>query len=114
MGIALLVVGVPLGLFWIQNADTHVNLIFKITPELAWDLGPAGMSLPALLVLTFILGQFIAALIVGGLVFKGTRRVKTLERQVAALQDEIEFSRKTDAATVRDKAPAVDPIDDLL
>ena len=33
---------------------------------------------------------------------------------IAALQDEIEFSRRTDASTVRDKAPAVDPLDDLL
>ena len=116
--VLILAVAGALGLFYMQNSATHVNVVFKLTPDLAWDLGPRGISLPVLLVIDFLLGIFISGLVFSGVLARGSRRARVLGRQVTALQDEIEFSRRTNSRDTRpfSAPPAADEgdFDDLL
>jgi len=90
--VVALLVGV-LALFYVQNAGTRVNVIFKLPGGLAWDLGSAGMALPVLLAITFGLGAGIVASVMGALMGRSARRARTAQRQVDSLQDELDFLR---------------------
>jgi hypothetical protein len=114
--VVLLVVAL-LYLFYAQNSATHVNVIFKLPFGLAWDLGPEGMSLPILLVITFLIGMLVSGAVLGGLVMRGNRRARGLDRQVASLQDEVEFSKRNSARKDRpfpSPAKSSPPDDDLI
>lgn len=105
--------GVPSTLFYLQNADTHVDLVFKLSPEHAWHLGPSGAPLPLLLLATLLLGMLATALPASFLVSRSAARLRGLRKQVASLQDEIDFAKSSPAP----KAPKVAPsgeFDDLL
>ncbi len=95
--LVLLVVGVA-GLFGWTNHATTVNVLFKLTPSLAWDLGPDGLSLPILLGIAFLAGAVLAGIVGSFSLFDSSRRVRTLSRQVTALQDEIEFNKRGDSS----------------
>lgn len=110
--IVLLVVGLPLSLFYLQNSETYVDLVFKISPDLAWHLGPSGISLPLLLILTFLLGMLACALPLAFLVSRSGSRVRGLRRQLDALEDEVEFSRSSSSS--RSKGPAAGDFDDII
>ncbi len=120
--VVVVVVVAVLALFYIQNADTRVNVIFKLTPGLAWDLGGGGVALPVLLFSTFLGGFAVAALGFGGTMMARSRRARSLERQVASLEDELAFHRNSPPAAPPSRAysePAVktDPdgsFDDLI
>jgi hypothetical protein len=88
-------VGVPSGLFYLQNADTYVDVVFKLSPQLAWHLGPQGIALPLLLILTFLVGMLCCAIPAAFLVARSGRRLRGLSRQVDSLQDEIDFARSS-------------------
>ena len=94
--LVLLLVGI-VGLFAWTNHETTVNVLFKLTPSLAWDLGPNGVSLPALLGIAFLAGAVLAGSVGSFSMLDSSRRVKTLSRQVTALQDEIEFNKRGDS-----------------
>ncbi|MEE2828436.1 MAG: LapA family protein [Myxococcota bacterium] len=83
--------GTPLVLFYLQNSATQVDLILKLTPSMAWKV--PGIMLPSLLVITFLLGMLACALPLSFLVSRSGRRVRGLQRQLTALQDELEFNR---------------------
>ncbi len=117
--IALIVVAVIvvviLVLFFVQNSATNVNVIFKLTPGLAWDLGPEGISLPLLLTIDFLVGMLVTSLVLGAVVVRANRQGRTMQRQITALQDEIEFSRRNESKPSRSFArptpsPAVSPL----
>lgn len=102
MLILILLLGGFGGLFAWTNHATRVNVLFKLTPSLAWDLGPEGITLPALLAIAFLAGAVLAGIVGSLSLFDGSRRIKMLTRQVTALQDEIEFNK-------RNAAPATAP-----
>ena len=104
--VVAILVGTPALLFWLQNRATRVNLVFKVTPNLAWDLGPGGISLPTLLAVAFLLGVLLTASWLGALVAIAGRRSRSLQRQVTALQDEIEFNRRNAARAAKPLSPA--------
>jgi len=104
--------GVPGGLFYLQNSDTYVDVVFKLSPELAWHLGPSGIALPLLLMITFLIGMLVCAIPAAFLVARSGRRLRGLTRQVDSLQDEIDFAR-----TSKPKSPATaaaGDFDDLI
>ena len=107
----VLLVGGFIALFAWTNHATTVNVLFKLTPSMAWDLGPRGVSLPILLGITFLAGAVLAGIVGSFSLFDSSRRVKTLSRQVTALQDEIEFNKRSDAPA--STAPSSD-LDDLI
>lgn len=113
--VAVVVVVSVLALFYFQNSVTRVNVIFKLTPGLAWDLGSEGVPLPWLLFGTFGGGFAVAALGFGGRMMASSRRVGSLDRQVASLEDELAFHRNSPPPPSRKhREPAVEvskPVD---
>lgn len=87
--------GGPGTLFYLQNADTQVDVVFKLTPELAWHLGSQGISLPLLLMITFLVGMLVCAIPAAFLVSRSGARLRGVQRRVDSLQDEIEFARSS-------------------
>ncbi len=110
----LLLVGFCALFAW-TNHGTTVNVLFKLTPSMAWDLGPSGISLPALLGIVFLAGAVLAGVVGSFSLFDASRRVKTLSRQVTALQDEIEFNRRPSAPAPAASSPSPSSdLDDLI
>lgn len=109
--LVLLLVGFVALFAWTNHATT-VNVLFKLTPSMAWDLGPEGVSLPALLGIAFLVGAVLAGVIGSFALLDGSRRVKTLSRQVTALQDEIEFNKRTSPPTA--STMQSNDLDDLI
>jgi hypothetical protein len=105
-------VGAPLTLFYLQNADTQVDVIFKLSPEFAWHLGSRGMSLPLLLILTFLIGMLACALPASFLVSRSGARLRGLRKRVDALQAEVDFARSSPSKT--SKSPASGDFDDII
>jgi hypothetical protein len=103
-------------LFYAQNAATKVNLIFKLPFGLAWDLGPDGVMLPMVLLVTFLVGMVVSALVLGGLVLRANRRARGLERQSSSLKDELSFGggRTSSGSRPFPKSPPADDDDDLI
>ncbi len=102
--VALVLVLVVAGLGFVNyavNAETQVNLLFKVPLVGAWALGEA-MSLPILLAITFLVGFVAAGLGFGVKLAGSSRRLRNLRRQVAALQEELDYNRRT----AREAAPA--------
>jgi len=106
------VVGVPGTLFYLQNADTQVDVIFKLSPNLAWHLGPQGIALPLLMILTFLIGMLVCALPAALLVSRSGARLRGLSRRVEALQDEVDYARKSKPKP--SGSPASGDFDDII
>jgi ABC-type Fe3+ transport system permease subunit len=118
--IAALLVG-AFALFYLQNAGTRVNLIYKLPGGLAWDLGPDGVALPILLSITFGLGAGIVGSVMGTLMGRSARRARLAQREVDSLQDELDFlrsdaNRSQGRSRVADEPPmaADSSFDDLI
>jgi len=105
-------VGGPGTLFYLQNADTHVDVVFKLSPEFAWHLGSQGISLPLLLILTFLIGMLVCAIPAALLVSRSGARLRGLQRRVDSLQDEVEFARSRPAT--KPKTPSSGDFDDII
>jgi len=88
----LIVAGVS-GLFVWQNLPTRVNAVFKITPDLAWDLGASGQPLVVLLGIALAAGFGVTFLLMFGRMSGAGREARRLRRQVESLKDELEFAR---------------------
>lgn len=76
------------------NADTQVNVLFRVPLVGAWSLAEA-MSLPVLLAITFVVGLAASGLGLGVKLAGQSRRLRNLRRQVAALQEELDYNRRT-------------------
>jgi hypothetical protein len=111
--LVLVLVGFAALFTWTNHA-TSVNVLFKLTPGLAWDLGPDGISLPLLLGISFLAGAVLAGIVGSFSLFDSSRRVRTLSRQVTALQDEIEFNKRTDSPKPAAVTPPSNDLDDLI
>lgn len=81
-------------LFWSQNRETVVDLVFRLPPVGGWYLARA-TPVPVLLVAAFGIGALGSALLVSLRGMAAARRTRTLQRQVQALQDELDFHRRT-------------------
>jgi len=109
--LVLVLVGGPLTLFYLQNSATYVDLIFKLSPDMAWHFGSSGISLPLLLIITFLLGMLICALPCSFMVSRSATRVRSLEHQLMSLRDEVEFS--TTSSRVDSTGPSPSPAGDF-
>ncbi len=97
-------------LFYVQNAETKVNLIFKLPFGLAWTL-KSPVALPMLLLITFLAGMLVSGGILGGLVLSARRKARELERRTSSLQGELGRGEKRKTA-FSDRPPPVDVDDD--
>ncbi len=104
------------------NAATEVNLLFKVPLVGAWALEEA-VSLPILLAVTFGIGALLFGGALGIKLGTASRRLRNLRRQVAALQEELDYNRRaaksasSAAASVASPAPATAAsadLDDLI
>jgi len=89
----LVLVGVPSVLFWLQNAETRVDLVLRLTPNMSWYLAQAA-PVPALIGLGLLTGFVIPVLFFSVVQIQKGRQIKVLKRQVTALQDELELARQ--------------------
>ncbi len=106
--VALVLLLVVLGLGWVNyavNAETQVNLLFKVPLVGAWALAEA-ISLPILLAITFLVGFVAAGAGFGVRLASSSRRLRNLRRQVAALQEELDYNRRTAKEASSSPSPA--------
>lgn len=93
IGLLVLLVLSVIGLFGWQNLQTQVDLVLNLGPIGGWYIAKA-FPVPYLMGITFGAGLLIGFVWLGGKSMAAGRRAKALERQVTALQDEIEWSRR--------------------
>jgi len=98
--IAVFVVLAPLGLFYVQNAGTRVDLVFRL-PGMSWYLVRSA-PVPLLLTVSLATGGLVSALWFGSKAVARGRAVRSLSRQVSALEDDLALARL-------DRSPKVDP-----
>jgi uncharacterized integral membrane protein len=91
--VLFLLVAATGGVFTWQNLPTRVNAVFKITPDLAWDLGASGQPLVVLLGIALGAGILLTFLMMFGRMSSASRDARKLRRQVESLKDELEFAR---------------------
>ena len=99
LGLVVLLVAVPLSLFYVQNAGTRIDLIFRL-PGMSWYLAQATPA-PLLLAMSLVGGGLLSSLFLGPRLLAKSRRVRLLSRQVAALEDDLALARldRTDKST---------------
>ncbi len=89
--IAAFLVLAPLGLFYVQNAGTRVELVFRF-PGMSWYLARSA-PVPLLLAIFLAAGALAAALWFGSKAVARGRAVRALNRQVSALEDDLAIAR---------------------
>jgi hypothetical protein len=89
--ILVAVVLLPLGLFYIQNAGTRVDLVFRL-PGMSWYLAKSA-PVPLLLGLFLAVGGLTSALWFGSKAVARGRAVSALNRQIAGLEDDLALAR---------------------
>lgn len=104
--ILLLVVGF-LGLFGWQNLATRVDLVLDLGPIGGWYIAKA-FPVPYMLGIAFGSGFLLALMGFGGRAFSAGRRARAAEQRAAALQDELDWSKRNPSSPVG-KAPAKKP-----
>ena len=107
MLVLLVLVGLFLGLFGWQNLQTRVDLVLNLGPIGGWYLAKA-FPVPYLMGIMFAAGFLIAFVWLGGRAMTAGRRVKAAERQVTALQDELQWSKRGASGSTSSK-PAPRP-----
>lgn len=112
LGILALLVLSVIGLFGWQNLQTQVDLVLNLGPIGGWYIAKA---FPVVYLMAICLGSgfAIAFLWLGGKAMAAGRRAKSFERQVAALQDEIDWARrntKSPAPAAKKATPAPKPL----
>jgi Flp pilus assembly protein CpaB len=95
----LLVAGTA-GLLGWQNHPTRVNMVFKVTPDYAWDLGQLGQPLVLLLGVAFGAGVLATLILMLGRLSKSSRDARTWRRKAEALEDELEFHKGGSSSSV--------------
>jgi hypothetical protein len=107
--IALLVVlaltAAFIGLFGWQNLPTRVDLVLNLGSIGAWYVAKA-FPVPYLMGIMFGSGFLISFVWLGARSMGAGRRAKAAERQVAALQDELNWSKRNGPTTKSAPAPA--------
>ncbi len=103
IGLLALLVVAALGLFGWQNLQTQVDLVFNLGPVGGWYIAK-GFPVPYLMGICLGTGFLVAFIWLGGKSLVAGRKAKALERQVSALQDEIEWGRRNVGSPT--KAPA--------
>ncbi|MCO4772624.1 MAG: LapA family protein [Deltaproteobacteria bacterium] len=92
--VVLALVAAFIGLFGWQNLATRIDLILDLGPIGGWYIA-RGFPVPYLMGIMFSTGFLLAFLWFGGRSMTAGRRAKAAERQVAALQDELSWSKKS-------------------
>jgi hypothetical protein len=106
--LALLAGGVGY-LFWAQNAGTEVDLVLRLPFVGGWYLA-RGAPLPLLLGAAALAGFVVAGLWFTARGLVGARRLRTTQRQVKALQDELDFHKRTAGRPVGSPVPRPAPV----
>ena len=94
------VVVVPLGLLYVQNSGTRVDLVFRL-PGFAWYLA-RDTALPLLMGSCVLAGGLLSGAFFGSRLMARGRRVRSLSRQVSTLEDDLALARL-------DRAPPAQP-----
>ena len=89
--ILVVVVLLPLGLFYVQNAGTRIDLVFRL-PGMSWYLAKSA-PVPLLLAVFLAAGALTSALWFGSKAVARGRAVRALNRQVAGLEDDLALAR---------------------
>jgi len=89
----LVLVGAPSVLFWLQNAETRVDLVLRLTPSMGWYLAQ-NAPVPALIGVGLVAGFVLPVFFFSAMQLQKGRKIKVLKRQVTALQDELELARQ--------------------
>lgn len=105
IGLLVLLVVAAAGLFGWQNLQTQIDLVFNLGPVGGWYIAKA-FPVPYLMAICLGTGFLAAFIWLGGKSLASGRRAKALERQVAALQDEIEWGRRNVGSPKRQAAGA--------
>ncbi len=108
IGLLVLLLVAVIGLFGWQNLLTRVDLVFSLGPIGGWYIAKA-FPVPYLMGICLAGGFLVASIWLGGRSLVSGRRAKALERQVAALQDEIEWGRRNVGSPKKTAAPAKSP-----
>lgn len=102
-------------LLWFQNAETRVDLVFRLTADHGWYLAK-DQPLPAVVLGAFGAGALLLWLWFAMAGVAAAAQARTLKRQVQALQDELSFHKRggsvkapNEVATVRMNAPPAAP-----
>ncbi len=88
--LVLLVTGV-LALFYLQNVDTRVDVVFRL-PGVAWYLAQDS-PLPLLLGISLLSGLVLSGLYFGVASARKSRKIRALGREVSALEDDLALAR---------------------
>ncbi|HCP47527.1 MAG TPA: hypothetical protein DIU15_15910 [Deltaproteobacteria bacterium] len=91
--VLVLLVGGPAVLFWFQNAETRVDLVLRLTPDMGWYLAQ-NAPVPALIGVGLAIGFVIPVFFFSVAQVQKGRQIKVLKRQVTALQDELGLARQ--------------------
>ena len=105
IGLLVLLVVAALGLFGWQNLPTRVDLVFNLGPVGGWYIAKA-FPVPYLMGICLGTGFLGAFIWLGGKSLVAGRKAKALERQVSALQDEIEWGRRNVGSPTKSPAGA--------
>jgi len=105
--VILLLVAGFLGLFGWQNLATRVDLVLDLGPIGGWYIAKA-FPVPYMLGIAFGSGFLVALMAFGGRAFSAGRRARSAEQRAAALQDELDWSKRNTSSTVS-KTPAKKP-----
>jgi len=100
----------PLALFYVQNAGTRVDLVFRL-PGMSWYLARSA-PVPLLLVIFLAAGALVSALWFGSKAVARGRAVRALNRQVSALEDDLALARLDRSPKVKEEPANSESVDD--
>ena len=94
VSLILLVVILAVGtLFYVQNAETVVDVVFRLPGVGAWHL-ENGMPLPLLIFASAGAGILVSTLYLGTLLAVRGRSVRSLETRLEAAEEELTLARR--------------------
>lgn len=107
--VLVVLVVVPLALFYLQNSATEIDLVFRL-PGVSWYLAKA-TSAPLLLGIFLLTGGLLSGAFFGGGSLVKSREIRELSRRVSGLEDDLALARldreslPTERADESTKAP---------
>jgi len=89
--VLVVLVVVPLGLFYLQNSATRIDLVFRL-PGVSWYVAKATPA-PLLLGMFLLAGGLLSGVFFGSRSLAKSREIRELNHQVSALEDDLALAR---------------------